>query len=79
MAKPVCVPCARPLEISRIGIVVEFTRKGKDKVQLPYKKAVGDILLCPQCGVRVITKYGQDIEHFDPSYATLTAHIVVPE
>lgn len=78
MPRPVCVSCGRSMERVRLGVVVEFQRKGKDK-QLPYQKFSGDEYQCGNCGARVLSSFGECLPHHHPQYEAAKAEIVIPD
>lgn len=80
MPRPVCVPCQRVMTQTRMGVVVEFTRRTVTQGQAPYQKFSGDEYQCTECGARVVAAWGKEPVHsHDPAYAPFKADITVPE
>ena len=49
-----CWTCDRKLFVAKIGQdVIELTERGE-----PYKVMSGDMLECPKCGLKVVTRFG---------------------
>ena len=50
-----CVGCRRKMKVAKVGQeVLELTERG-----VPYKCMSGDVLECPVCGCRVVTRFGK--------------------
>jgi hypothetical protein len=56
MPKPVCIPCKREMQVSKIGAVVQFNALAKNGA---YEQWRADLVKCPGCGAEVAARYGQ--------------------
>jgi len=65
--RAVCKQCEREMQVVKIGqVVVQYLKDGS-----PYYLLNGDVLKCPACDTEVVTGFGKQLYHHDPSFPKL--------
>jgi len=73
-AMPVCLSCSKVFRVQKIGVrLEEMMPAGSDRPGewASYKLWSGDLLECPECGLRIVARFGMKplAEHYQPDYA----------
>jgi len=67
MNKVICIECSKEMKPLKCGVVVlEHDDDGK-----PYKLWSADLLKCPRCGRKVVSRFGNEpiAQHFEVGFA----------
>lgn len=56
MLLPFCMKCKKFFIVEKIGVMVYYEK---------HKYWFGDILKCPECGLEIISQFGQEQNYWD--------------
>jgi len=66
-----CVSCRRKMRVAKVGQeVLELDERGE-----PYRLMTGDVLRCPECDYKVVTRFGNVMARHDKGFAESVAEL----
>ncbi len=65
-----CARCFKFMRTTKIGVYIEEGMPYADGTWHPYKLWMADLCECPECGARMVTRFGRGpiAEHYQPHY-----------